>query len=78
MKNLKLKTTSGSQGILSLQHPSAVVGMSRGGNVATYEITEIPDAVEAAEVVRLANATAFVGTYAARYDQLGEGRILRK
>ena len=79
MRTIKLKTTSGSCGRLSLQHPSAPVGMSGDGSVATYAVTDVPDTASAAEAVILADQTAFVGgAYQARFAELGAGAIIRR
>ena len=78
MKTLKFKT--GSTGIVTAQHPLAPVGC--GPNCITYEVTEIPENEDAANVARLLNGTVTyfaekAGRYSYKFAELCAGAILR-
>ena len=79
-KTLKFKTTAGSAGCCTAQHPHAEVGHRNG--CTTYEVTEVPDLEEAENVARLLTGTSTwlaekAGRYSYRFDELGVGVILR-
>jgi hypothetical protein len=83
MQNLKLMHRESNQGILQLANPRSPLGYVDGAYV--LEITDIPDNIGNQRVRQLANATTFWAAhelaanprYAFRYDELGEGKIIR-
>jgi hypothetical protein len=75
MKSMSIKHTE--SGVCELGHPHATPGFD--GRVAIYEITDIPDHVAIADVLRLFDRTCMLASrYSCRYHELGEGRIIRR
>jgi hypothetical protein len=59
----------------TLAHPSVQPGQH--GRLGIYHITDVPEHVDAAQVLVAFRFTAFVQRFTARFDELGPGRILR-
>jgi len=84
MKTLKMYHNEVTGGILKLASPNLKAGiMPSGGLCYIFEITEIPEEIQATEVLRLANGTTFLpakydgtGRYSYRFDELGLGKII--
>lgn len=77
MQSMRFKTSISSQGCMTGAHPAAPVGPSRSGDVIVYEVTDIPDGVQMAEVLlRFSRVVLALGLYRARYDQLTPGAYL--
>jgi hypothetical protein len=77
MKTIKLRTTDYSGGFLSRQpRADAPAGFDEARMEGTYVINNVPDDVTEQVVISKANKTAFVGTFEADYDQLGDGVIV--
>lgn len=77
MPAMRFKSSVASQGLMTGAHPSAPVGPSRDGDVIVYEVTDIPDGVQMAEVLlRFGRVVLASGVYRARYDQLTPGAYL--
>ena len=75
MKTLKLKSSI--NGSVSLQHPQARPGISLGGAVITYVVTDIPDDVATADVQKDFETAFFVNpktsNYTVPYDAIKGG-----
>lgn len=75
---MKFKSSPES-GLCTAQHPHAPLG--RKGLCLTYEVTDIPAGVDAAEVARLLNGTTTflaerTGRFSYSFAELGVGKIL--
>jgi hypothetical protein len=75
MKTITLKCNS--QGLFSPASHSAPLGICPSGNASHYRITNIPNNVPDAEVLRLAHKTAIMGGFEVEFSQLGIGAIAR-
>lgn len=80
MATMMFKTTESSGGRCTPQNPGVKLGMQ--GRVCNYQVTDIPEGVNAAEVARrLTNSITFpaeqAGRWSYKYSELGDGRIIR-
>ena len=77
MRSMRFKSSISSQGLMTGAHPQAPLGPSRSGDVIVYEVTDIPDGVQMAEVLlRFSRVVLAIGVYRACYGDLTPGAYL--
>lgn len=78
MRSIRLKTTcTGNNVNTTLAHPGAPLGDIRQASVQIRQVNNIPDDIQAHEVIRLFNGTAdMTRRMEFDYSELGIGRIL--
>ena len=79
---MKIKHTEASQGLFLRAADQSPIG--KVGDAYVLEITDIPEKTPHDQVLRLANQTTFLaakhdgsGRYSYRFEELGEGKIIR-